>query len=494
VKGASPPVRRAAMAAVLGLILLSVTLGARGDEVLALTTANFSQHLKDNKQTMVEFYAPWCSHCKKLTPEYEKAAGNLKALGKAVSLVKVDATEEKDLATKYGVKGFPFLTWFEDGKETEYDGGRTAETMVEWVLSMMGPAILTVEEGRQVPDPPADKPRVVLYFSALAPGYEEVAKASRRKADFYFVKSTLSSKISITHRGESAWETAHTRFDKEFVEKFLGDNLMPVFGKLDGETFDKYMEAGKGIVWALFPPGQDGPDAIVSTYGQMMREVATSIRGKYFVAWTDTEQFREAIENMLSVTEYPAIAVQKKAGDKKKYVWEGDMTASSIKRFIDEVEAGRVNPKLKSEPDVRSYDGETRIIVGSTMRQAFSPDKDVLLEVYAPWCGHCKKLEPEYIKLAAKVKKEGLTDLLTIAKMDGTANDSPIESMDWTGFPTIFFIKAGSSPDTSVPIVYEGERTAKGLWKFIKKTATKADEIRERLERQKGSKKRGDEL
>lgn len=462
--------------------------------MLALTTANFSQHLKDNKQTMVEFYAPWCSHCKKLTPEYEKAAGNLKALGKPVSLVKVDATEEKDLATKYGVKGFPFLIWFEDGKESEYDGGRTAETIVQWVQSMMGPSIVTVEEGK-VPEPGGDKPRVVLYFKALAPGFEEVAKASRRKADFYFVKSTSVSKISVTHKGESAWEKTHSSFDKEFVEKFLGDNLMPLFGKLDGESFDKYMEAGRGIVWALFPPGPDGPDGIVTQWGQMMREVATSIRGKYFVAWTDTDQFKEAIENMLSVTEYPAIAVQKKAGDKKKYVWDGDMSADSIKRFIDEVDAGRATPKLKSEQDIRSYDGNTRIIVGSTMRQGlFLPDKDVLLEVYAPWCGHCKKLEPEYVKLATKIQKEGLTDLLTIAKMDGTANDSPIESMDWTGFPAIFFIKAGSSPDSSVPIVYDGERTAKGLWKFIKKSATKADEIRDRLERRKGSKNRGDEL
>ncbi|CAK0801175.1 unnamed protein product, partial [Prorocentrum cordatum] len=145
--GPVPPVRRAAMAAVLGLVLFGVALGARGDEVLALTTANFSQHLKDNKQTLVEFYAPWCSHCKKLAPEFEKAAGSLKALGKPVSLVKVDATEEKDLATKYGVKGFPFLIWFEDSKETEYDGGRTAETIVEWVQSMMGPAI----PGQQTP-------------------------------------------------------------------------------------------------------------------------------------------------------------------------------------------------------------------------------------------------------------------------------------------------------------------------------------------------------
>merc|ERR1719237_122347 len=154
--------------------------------------------------------------------------------------------------------------------------------------------------------------------------------------------------------------------------------------------------------------------------------------------------------------------------------------------FISDVEAGLVKPKLKSEPEPAPSDEPVITAVGTTMRDTiFTPDKDVLLEVYAPWCGHCKKLEPEYIKLAKKIKKEELNDLLTIAKIDGTANDSPVDSIDWTGFPTIFFVKAGN-PE---PMTYDGERTAKGLWKYIKKHATKAQEIRERIERRMAGKK-----
>jgi thiol-disulfide isomerase/thioredoxin len=51
--------------------------------------------------------------------------------------------------------------------------------------------------------------------------------------------------------------------------------------------------------------------------------------------------------------------------------------------------------------------------------QVFQKDKDVLLEIYAPWCGHCKKLEPEYQKLAEKIKENDLANDLVIAKMDG---------------------------------------------------------------------------
>jgi len=100
-----------------------------------------------------------------------------------------------------------------------------------------------------------------------------------------------------------------------------------------------------------------------------------------------------------------------------------------------------------------------------------------MLEVYAPWCGHCKKLEPEYIKVGKKIMKEGLEDLVAVAKMDGTANDSPADSITWSGFPTIYYVKAGSDS----PMKYDGPREAKGMWKWIKKNHSKADVIKERI-------------
>jgi len=383
---------------------------------------------------------------------------------------------------------YPTLLFFTKGEKVEFDGTRTAEGIVDWVMSMTGPA---VSEGPEAPEPLREKPQLVLYADSLLSGFEVAAKANRRKASWHFVKTPGSSKVVLNHKGEAPVELTSGVGDKASLDAFLADNVMPLFGNLNGETFDKYMEAGKGLVWSLFPPTGEDLD-IEAKYRPMMSEVAKKFKSKYFVTWTDTDKFKEAIENMLSVTEYPAIAVQKKAGDKKKYVWDGDMTAAKISAFIENVEAGKVEPKLKSEPEpVSDGDEVVKVLVGHTMqRELFLPDKDVLLEVYAPWCGHCKKLEPEYIKLAKKIKKEELTDLLTIAKMDGTANDSPVESMDWSGFPAIYFVKAGSSE----PAVYDGERTAKGLWKYIKKHATKANEIRERLERRKGAKHRGEEL
>jgi len=474
------------MAMLLAAALLgTVSRLVFAEEVVALTSKVFDSHLQANKHTLVEFYAPWCGHCKKLAPEYEKAATELK--GK-VSLAKVDATEEKDLASKYNVKGFPTLVWFEDAKETEYDGGRTAETIAEWVKSMTGAAVI---EASAVPAPSGNRPNVALHADSLLPGFEAGAKANRRKASWYFVKAPGAAKVVLHHLGEDPIELSDGPGDQAKISSFLSDNALPLFGKLDGDSFEKYMEAGKGLVWSLFGTEGENFNEVETKYRPMMSQVAKKVRGRYFVTLTDMEKFKDAVESMLGVTQVPAVAVQKKAGDKKKFVHTGEMTEAAISKFIEDVDAGRVEPMLKSEAVPPTSDDPVKQVVGATLKsECFTPDKDVMLEVYAPWCGHCKKLDPEYVKLAKKVKKEELTDLLGIAKIDGTANDSPVDSIEWSGFPSIFFIKAGSNE----PMTYDGERTAKGLWKYIKKHASKAQEIRERMEKRKASNKKTEEL
>ena len=97
--------------------------GDDGD-VIALDGAGLKEKISTTSYVLVEFYAPWCGHCKSLAPEYKKAATDLKAFG--VVLAKVDATKHQDVGEEYGVEGFPTIVFFSNGSWKPYQGERTA--------------------------------------------------------------------------------------------------------------------------------------------------------------------------------------------------------------------------------------------------------------------------------------------------------------------------------------------------------------------------------
>merc|ERR1719478_318780 len=109
------------------------------------------------------------------------------------------------------------------------------------------------------------------------------------------------------------------------------------------------MEKGLGIIWGLFDMAENEEvKAMGDRHRAMMTEVANRFKGKYYVVHTDTNKFKDALESMLGITSFPKIAVHKKAGDKKKYVLDGEITAAKIIEFVDNVEAGKVEAQLKS--------------------------------------------------------------------------------------------------------------------------------------------------
>jgi len=121
-------------------------------KVIILTQTTFDELVtKDSGDWLIEFYAPWCGHCKRLAPTWEDLAHS----NPLFKVAKVDCTIEKDLATRFGVKGFPTIKFFKNGQTEviDYKGARTLESFVEFAAKT---GDKKTEEVKQTP--PSDIP------------------------------------------------------------------------------------------------------------------------------------------------------------------------------------------------------------------------------------------------------------------------------------------------------------------------------------------------
>lgn len=108
--------------------------------VVDLDPSNFDSIVDGSKDVFVEFFAPWCGHCKKLAPDYE-IVGDAFARESAVVIAKVDADQHKELGNRFDVHGFPTLKFFPKGKKDSpvaYEGGRSAEDIINYVNDKAG--------------------------------------------------------------------------------------------------------------------------------------------------------------------------------------------------------------------------------------------------------------------------------------------------------------------------------------------------------------------
>lgn len=116
------------------LLVVAVLVAVCVGEVIQLDTKNF-EHLTQattgatTGDWLIKFYAPWCGHCRKMEPTYEKVS---EMLNGDVNVARVDVTANRELGTRFEIKGFPTIKFLSKGKVYDYVGKRTAEDLVEF--------------------------------------------------------------------------------------------------------------------------------------------------------------------------------------------------------------------------------------------------------------------------------------------------------------------------------------------------------------------------
>jgi len=483
-------------------ILLFVSLVAlvcAKENVLTLTTDIFDSTIKSENIILVEFYAPWCGHCKSLAPEYEKAAGELLKNSPPVPLAKVDATIESELASRFGISGYPTLKIFRNGEASDYNGPRDAAGIVSYMKNQAGPSSRTfsTEEAAEAFLSKATDVVVLGLFSDpnSAKAKTFLKTASTLRDSFTFADSSVESlftKYGVTDgvaliqppfyksKQEKMVLTTTDVPSSVTLKSWITKNSLPLVGALNEDTQERYNGANKAILtlWANIDFARDPKGS--NYVANRLRKVAENYPEIVFTVGDIRSRLASGVLTQHGLTTSDLFGVTIKGKDGGKFVFnklvgqkEGSLKVDGLSEFVDEFLAGKVEPFLKSEaiPKQSTVDGVTTLVGKSFKSEIEESGKPALIEFYAPWCGHCKQLAPTWDKLG----KQFEDDDVVIAKMDSTANDAPA-NYEVRGFPTIYYKSATGQPEK-----YQGGRELDDFVKFLKEKGIKSGKGKKEL-------------
>jgi protein disulfide-isomerase A1 len=454
------------------------------ESVIVGSADNFDGILAASNHVLVEFYAPWCGHCKSLAPEYAKAAQQLEKDGSSVLLVKVDATVHGELAKEFGVGGYPTLKWFKNNDRKnpmDYKGGRKEAEIVSWVTKKSGPPAVPVEGTDAATKFKTDNEVAVVgfvsgdkldAFNAAGDSFDDVPFGVL-DADAAAALEVAEGQVALLKQ----FDDGRVNFDGEGSEAliaFVKAEQLPLVNEFSDKTAPKIFGGDLKQHNLLFAAKSASDyDTIHAAYS----ESAKSFKGKLLFVLVDCDvEDNKRVMEFFGITEEncPDMRVINMEKNMAKYAPEkADLSSAGITAFVNGVLDGTIKRHLKSEEVPDNSDNAVKVVVGKNFDElVMDPTKNVFVEFYAPWCGHCKSLAPIWDELGEKYKDH---PNIVIAKSDATANE--FETVEVQGFPTLKFFPAGGEMQD-----YNGGRTLDDFVKFLEPDAAAAEDSEEASE------------
>jgi len=361
------------------------------ENVLVLTDDNFDHAISNNKFILVEFYAPWCGHCKALAPEYAKAATQLSEAQSEIKLAKLDATIHKSSAEKFQVRGYPTLKFFKNGDAKDYGGGRTSDDIVAWLKKKTGPPtvpLATSDEFTKFKDnndvavvgffPDAESEAFKTYVS-VADGFDDVVFGVITDPQVAGQAGLEVGKVAVFKQGNMS--KLHPSNDKLLF--FIRGELVPLIQEMTAQTAPKIF-GGDIQNHALLFVSKKSDD--FATHTNNFKTAAAEFKGQMLFIYIDSDQEEnKRVMEFFGLTDkdVPTYRIIKMQDNMAKYKPEElDLSSDAVIKFSQGVLSGVIKRHLMTEEVPADWNSKpVSVLVGKNFKEvAFDSTKKVFVE------------------------------------------------------------------------------------------------------------------
>ncbi len=399
---------------------------------------------------------------------------------------KVDATEEKDLAEKFGVDGWPKFKLFREGRVFDYKGSPEKANIVAYMREQhRSPSeeksnVFAIKNHMD-----RNEATVIGFFESKSSDlFEEfMAAANEMRGTLRFmhtfdksaakefgvevdtVSVFLPEIFSSPNEDKVKSLTKKSATAKE-IDTFIRKNSAPLVGQRTKRNLFKYAE--RPLVVVYYDVNYDH-QYVKDT--QHIRDKVVEVAKKYGssglkFAISSDEEFESEIKTF-GFAESNADVYVACFSEKQKFRMEvnedEDFEAETLTKFVEDLLANKLSPYMKSQPVPQEQEGPVLEMVADNYdTEIHKVNKDAVVFFHAPWCGHCKEFKPVYEEIAKEVM--AVNKNIVFAKMDATANDIPYMFPSIRGYPAIFFVKAS---DKFEPVQYSGDRSIDHVTEWI---------------------------
>ncbi|XP_057721907.1 protein disulfide-isomerase 5-2 [Arachis stenosperma] len=337
--------------------------------VLVLDESNFDSAISSFDHILVDFYAPWCGHCKRLSPELDAAAPVLATLKDPIVIAKVDADKHTGLAKKYDVDAYPTIMLFNHGVPVEYRGPRKAELLVRYLKKFAASDVAVLDSDSAVKsfvEEAGEFFPIFIGFGLDSSMMEKLGIKYKKNAwfsvakdfsedlmvlyDFDKVPALVSLNLKYNERS-----TFYGPFEDEFLEDFVKQNLIPLAVPVSRDTLKLIQADGRKTVLAIV----DDEDEERSKELVKLLKAAASANRDLIFGYVGIRQMEEFAEKFDIGTKLPKLVVWDNSDEYLSVVGfesiEEEDQATQISKFVEGYREGKTIKKEMSGPSFMRY-------------------------------------------------------------------------------------------------------------------------------------------